>query len=94
MSRRMHYSRRDFLKASAATASVAALAPGAYARIRGANERIHFAVIGLGVMGSGHLRGLKRQQESLNLTRLRLRPTRCKEGSSRADAGYACASPL
>jgi predicted dehydrogenase len=63
----MPYSRRDFLKASAATAGVAALAPRAYARIRGANERIHFAVIGLGVMGSGHLQGLKRQQESLNL---------------------------
>ena len=30
-----------------------------------------------------------------SLTRLRLRPTRCKqEGSGRADAGYACASPF
>src|SRR6516162_891978 len=59
MSRRIHYSRRDFLRASAATAGVASLAPRAYARILGANERIHFAVIGLGVMGSGHLQGLK-----------------------------------
>ena len=67
MSRRMHYSRRDFLKASASAAGVAALSPQAYARVVGANERVHFGVIGLGVMGSGHLRGLQRQQEALNL---------------------------
>ncbi len=67
MSRRVHYSRRDFLKTSAATAGVAALAPRAYARVLGANDRIHFGVIGLGVMGSGHLEGLKDQQKTLNL---------------------------
>jgi predicted dehydrogenase len=67
MSQRLRCSRRDFLKASAATAGVAALSPKAYARVLGANDRIHFAVIGLGVMGSGHLRGLQRQQEALNL---------------------------
>jgi predicted dehydrogenase len=33
----------------------------------GANERVHFGVIGTGVMGSGHVRGLKRQQEKLNI---------------------------
>lgn len=67
MSRRMHFSRREFLKTSAVTAGVAALSPRAYSRVRGANERIHFGVIGLGVMGSGHLDGLKSQKESLNL---------------------------
>ena len=67
MSRRSYYSRRDFLKASAATAGAAALGPRAYARVRGANERLHFAVIGLGVMGMGHLRGLQRQLQALNL---------------------------
>jgi predicted dehydrogenase len=67
MSRKMHYSRRDFLKASAATASVAALAPGAYSRVVGANDRIHFGFIGLGVMGSGHLEELKNQQKTLNV---------------------------
>lgn len=67
MSQKNHFSRRDFLKTSAVTASVAALAPRAYARVLGANERIHFGVIGLGVMGSGHLEGLKEQKKSLNL---------------------------
>src|SRR5436309_15184276 len=53
-------SRREFLTASAATAGIAALSPWAYARILGANDRIHFGMIGLGVMGTGHLHGLKR----------------------------------
>ena len=60
-------SRRDFLKASAATAGSVALGPRAYGRVLGANDRINFAVIGLGNMGSGHLRGLKRQMSQLNL---------------------------
>jgi len=67
MSERMQYSRRDFMKASAVTAGVAALGPRAYARVLGANERVHFGVIGLGVMGSGHLEGLKEQKKTLNL---------------------------
>jgi predicted dehydrogenase len=60
-------SRRDFLRASAATAGIAALGPRAYARVLGSNDRINFAVIGLGVMGSGHLRELKGQMGPLNL---------------------------
>jgi predicted dehydrogenase len=67
MGRRVRYSRRDFLKACTAGAGLAALGPRAYARILGANDRIHFAVIGLGVMGSGHLGELKRQQKDLNI---------------------------
>src|SRR5690242_12045631 len=55
MNRPTHTSRRDFLQASAATTGLLALGPRAYARVVGANERIHFGVIGLGVMGSGHL---------------------------------------
>ncbi|HEY7157979.1 MAG TPA: Gfo/Idh/MocA family oxidoreductase [Gemmataceae bacterium] len=94
MSRRMHYSRRDFLTASAATASVAALAPRAYARILGANERIHFAVIGLGVMGSGHLRGLKRQQESLNLDVLQTCDVYRKRAEKAANFIGAPAAPV
>ncbi len=77
-------SRRDFLKASAATAGSAALGPRAYARVRGANNRINFAVIGLGEMGSGHLRGLKRQMSQLNIDGIQARvfhlpkwPARC-----------------
>jgi predicted dehydrogenase len=60
-------SRRDFLKASALAAGSTTLGPRAYARVRGANDRVNFAVIGLGEMGSGHLRGLKRQMSQLNL---------------------------
>ena len=67
MSQKNRYSRRDFVKASAVTAGVAALALHAYARVLGANGASISGVIGLGVMGSGHLHGLKRQQESLNL---------------------------
>jgi predicted dehydrogenase len=67
MNRPGSISRRDFLRASSATASVAALGSRAYARVRGSNDRISFAVIGIGNMGSGHLRGLKRQMEPLNL---------------------------
>jgi predicted dehydrogenase len=67
MSRSESVSRRDFLKVSAISAGAAALGPRAYARVLGANDRVHFGVIGLGVMGSGHLRGLKRQQQPLNL---------------------------
>src|SRR5262249_43122081 len=58
MSRLASGSRRDFLKASAAAVGVAALGPRAYARVLGANDRINFAMIGLGTMGTGHLRGL------------------------------------
>jgi predicted dehydrogenase len=67
MSRLANGSRRDFLKASAAAAGIAALGPRAYARVLGSNDRINFAMIGLGTMGSGHLRGLLRQLGPLNL---------------------------
>jgi predicted dehydrogenase len=67
MSRFAKVSRRDFLKASAVAASVGALGPRAYARVLGSNDRINFAVIGLGTMGSGHLRGLKSQMSQLNV---------------------------
>jgi predicted dehydrogenase len=35
--------------------------------VLGANDRVNFAVIGIGTMGSGHLYGLKRQMGGLNL---------------------------
>src|SRR5258708_33892850 len=60
-------SRREFLNASAATAGIAALSPWAYARILGANDRIRFGMIGLGVMGTGPLHGLKRQLDKINV---------------------------
>ena len=61
------FSRRDFLKTSAVTAGVAALSPRAYARILGANDRVNFGMIGLGVMGSGHLHEFKKQMPKINV---------------------------
>jgi predicted dehydrogenase len=63
----MHGSRRDFLKTAATTAGLLALGPRAYARIVGANDRLHFGMIGLGEMGGGHLSELKKQQKALNI---------------------------
>src|SRR5438132_333428 len=60
-------SRREFLSTSAAAAGTVALSPRAYARILGANERVNFGMIGLGVMGTGHLHGLKRQMDKINV---------------------------
>jgi predicted dehydrogenase len=59
-------SRRTFLKTAAVAGSTMALNPGAYAAVQGANERINLAMIGLGVMGSDHLSGLRGQRQALN----------------------------
>src|SRR5262245_54961578 len=57
-------SRRQFLTT---TASAAALSAAAYGRVAGANERLHLALIGLGVMGTDHLRGLLKDRDRLNI---------------------------
>jgi predicted dehydrogenase len=67
MPRIKKFSRREFLKVSTVTAGIAALGPRAYTSVLGANDRINFAVIGLGTMGGGHLLGLKRQMGQLNI---------------------------
>src|SRR5262245_30067904 len=62
--------RRTFLKTAAVAGSTLALAPSTYAAVQGANERLNLAMIGLGVMGSGHLggqNGLLQQRKPLNL---------------------------
>jgi predicted dehydrogenase len=52
-------SRRRFLKGSLASVAALSAAPSwAGARPAGANERIHFGVVGVGGMGSGHVRSL------------------------------------
>lgn len=63
---RYGFSRRDFLVSSAGAAWLAStrLAPASAA---GANDRIHFAVIGCGGMGTGHLGGLVGRSESDNI---------------------------
>ena len=57
-------SRRDFCKAAAATALLTAASP---ARALGANDRIHFGVIGCGGMGTGHLGGLVKRSDQDNI---------------------------
>ncbi len=67
MARPVRVSRRGFLKTAASAAGVAALGPRASGGVPGANDRVNFAVIGLGTMGSGHLRGLKLQMKRINV---------------------------
>ena len=57
----MKQSRRDFLKLAALGATGATLGMHAksYARIVGANERIHFAIIGLHGRGYAHMDGIR-----------------------------------
>jgi predicted dehydrogenase len=59
-------SRREFLRRGAASGSVVAagLMP---ASILGANDRINFGLIGLGNMGTGHLRSLTKRSEADNI---------------------------
>jgi predicted dehydrogenase len=73
---------------------VAVLSPRAYARVRGANDRIHFGFIGLGVMGGGHLREFKRQQESLNVDVLQTCDVYRKRAERAADLIGAPAVPV
>ena len=61
-------SRRQFLKASTlAAAGAMAFSRSSYAAIAGANDRIHFAVIGCGGMGTGHLNSLVKRSEADNI---------------------------
>jgi predicted dehydrogenase len=61
-------SRREFIKTSTAVAAGAmAFSRSSYAAIIGANDRIRFAVIGCGGMGSGHLGSLVKRSEPDNI---------------------------
>jgi predicted dehydrogenase len=61
-------SRRDFIKTSAiATAGALALPAASHGNIIGANDRIRFAVIGCGGMGTGHLGSLVKRSEADNI---------------------------
>src|SRR5213594_3341029 len=63
-----NFSRRTFLKTSAfAAAGATAFSRSSYAAIDGANERIRFAVIGCGGMGTGHLGSLVKRGEADNI---------------------------
>src|SRR4051812_23340580 len=61
-------SRRNFLKTSTvAAAGAMTFSRSSYAAILGANDRIRFAVIGCGGMGTGHLGSLVKRSESDNI---------------------------
>ena len=60
--------RRGFLKSSALAAGALALPAASYAAVLGANERIRFAVIGCGGMGTGHLGSLVKRSEADNIS--------------------------
>src|SRR2546427_2949026 len=62
------FPRRTFLKTSAAAAAATALPGVSYAAVLGTNDRINFAVIGCGGMGTGHLGSLVKRSESDNIT--------------------------
>ncbi len=63
-------SRRTFLKGAAITAGAAAAVNVFPSTVLGANDRISFAVVGCGGMGSGHLQSLldKREKDNLVVT--------------------------
>lgn len=60
-------SRRHFVKATVGSAGVLALGGLSPASSIGANDRIHFGVIGCGGMGTGHLSSLVRRSETDNI---------------------------
>jgi predicted dehydrogenase len=61
------FSRRSFLKTSALATSALVLPASSYSAIIGANDRINFAVIGCGGMGTGHLNSLMKRSEADNI---------------------------
>src|SRR5688572_33391472 len=60
-------SRRAFLKTSTVAAGALGFSRSSYASILGANERIRFAVIGCGGMGTGHLHSLVKRSDADNI---------------------------
>jgi predicted dehydrogenase len=62
-----HYSRREFLKTSAAGSAAMALSAASYARVVGANDRISIGQIGCGGRGIGaHMKGIRAHQDTQN----------------------------
>ncbi|MBI2949340.1 MAG: Gfo/Idh/MocA family oxidoreductase [Verrucomicrobia bacterium] len=60
-------SRREFLKSSALATSALALPASSYSAVLGANDRINFAVIGCGGMGTGHVNSLVKRSPADNI---------------------------
>lgn len=60
-------SRRAFVKTTALTAGAIAASSISYSAVPGANDRIRFAVIGCGGMGTGHLSSLVKRGDADNI---------------------------
>jgi predicted dehydrogenase len=60
-------SRRQFLKSSALATGALAWPASSYSAVSGANDRIHFAVIGCGGMGTGHVNSLVKRSQADNI---------------------------
>src|ERR1041384_6995420 len=63
----MKTTRRHFLKSTAASAGVLAIGGLTPSTVLGANDRIHFGVIGCGGMGTGHLGSLVKRSDADNI---------------------------
>jgi len=72
MAHRPRWSRRRFLKTSAAASAWLAAPAVSWARAPGANDRLHLAVIGTGGMGSHHVRSLtgRRADDNVEVVRV------------------------
>ena len=64
---RRHLSRRDFLKTSAVSGGIATVGRLASSSVLGANDRLNLGFIGLGNMGSHHLKNLMERVEEDNV---------------------------
>ena len=62
-----YISRRGFLKSAAATVGTAAIGATFPSTVLGANDRINFGMIGVGGMGTGHVRSLTRRSSEDNV---------------------------
>jgi predicted dehydrogenase len=61
------FSRRDFVKTTAASAGAMAIAGLATAKVMGANDRINMGIIGVGGMGTGHVGSLVKRGDKDNV---------------------------
>ena len=76
-------SRRQFVGGTGAAATALALSAKSYARVIGANDRIGVGFVGVGGMGTGHLRSFNQIKEADNLAAAGV----CDCWQKRAEAG-------
>jgi predicted dehydrogenase len=85
-------SRRTFLGAGAAAAGTIAWTAKSYARVIGANDRIHIGFIGAGGMGTNHLQAINKLKQPDNVDAIAVADcwkTRAEEGAKTVGAPQA-----